>query len=469
MNENRLPVVYLHDMRRCGVVTLLLVAACAGPSTATPSTDTSSATSATSLPFSTTTSTTTPPWVNPDESPSQLVKVDPVSLDPLPGFDPIVIANGWGYSSPNGRWLVLEVWPTEWTRERVMIDVEGWEAKEIDYAFALIGVDDQGAVYGEQAMGRGNIIHRLSAGSDEWERLIDLDYPGYWLWTPMLVGGRLVGLYVGERPVLMVTELETGHRIETPVEGALVEATVVATLPDGSEVFESYMPGMVVGDERVLIVHAHEDVVTEVDLATGMAEKHQLTIETSIVDRFLAWLVPPAVAKGPSAGVTRHAAFSQDGATLYLSGYRDEVTVDSDGVTHETTTPMGVDVIDTETWTVTETIDLPVATVTLTPDGSTLLGSGYTGGGSSSDGYRFSGSGTYAFSTSDLDFSFIDQGFDWDTVVQFSRDGDHAYLSGWDHTGIEVLDLRSGEIVSRQTGEITLYGAAGVLSRWVGP
>lgn len=351
-----------------------------------------------------------------------------------------------------------------------MVDVERWEAKEIDYAFSLIGVDDQGAVYGEQAMGRGNIIHRLSAGSDEWERLVDLDYPGHWLWTPQLVGGRLVGLHIGERPVLMVTDLETGHRIETPVEGALVEETVVATLPDGSEVFENHMPAMVIGADRVLIVHGHEDVVTEVDLTTGKAEKHELTTETSFIDRFLAWLVPPAVAKGPSVGVTRHAALSPDGATLYLSGYRDEVTVDSDGVTHETTTPTGVEVIDTETWTVTETIDLPIATVTLSPDGATLLGSGYTGAGTSSGGHRFSGSGVYLISTRDLDFTHIDRGFEWDTVVQFSRDGDHAYLIGWDHTGvIEVLDLSSGQIVNRQTGELTLYGAAGVLSRWLGP
>lgn len=350
-----------------------------------------------------------------------------------------------------------------------MVDVEGWEAKEIDYAFSLIGVDDHGAVYGEQAMGRGNIIHRLSAGSDEWERLVDLDYPGYWLWTPRPVGGRLVGLHIGERPVLMVTDLETGNRIETPVEGVIAEATLIDTLPDGSELFESYMPAIVIGDDRALIVHAHEDVVTEVDLATGKVEKHELATETSIVDRFLAWLVPPAVAKGPSAGVTRHAALSPDGAILYVSGYHEEVTVDSDGVTHETTTPMGVEVVDTETWTVSETIDLPVATVTLSPDGSTLLGSGYSGAGTSSGGYLFKGSGVYLISTRDLDFSHIDQGSEWDTGVQFSRDGDHAYLS-WDHTGIvEVLDLTSGEIVNRQTGELTLYGAAGVLSRWPGP
>jgi hypothetical protein len=351
-----------------------------------------------------------------------------------------------------------------------MVDVDGWEAKEIDYAFSLIGVDDQGAVYGEQAMGRGNIIHRLSGGSDEWERLVDLDYPGHWWWTPQLVGDRLVGLHIGERPVLMVTDLETGNRIETPVEGALVEGTVVTTLPDGSEVVEYHSPAIVIGDERVFIVHAHENVVTEVDLATGTAEKHELATETSILDRFLAWLVPPAMAKGPSAGVTRHAVLSPDGATLYLSGYREEVTVDSDGVTHETTTPMGVEVIDTETWTVNETIDLPVATVTLSPDGATLLGSGYTGAGTSSGGYLFSGSGTYLISTRDLDFSHIDQGYEWDTDVQFSRDGDHAYLVGWDHTGvIEVLDLSSGQIVGRQTGELTLYGAAGVLSSWLGP
>jgi hypothetical protein len=125
------------------------------------------------------------------------------------------------------------------------------------------------------------------------------------------------------------------------------------------EIPEVDSPGVVWDDNRVLIVYADGPEVIEVDLETGAIENHMIEL-TSWWDRLLAFWMPTAYAKGPSLGTYSSAALSSDGRYLYISGNKQVIATAGDGSLIEEGEHLGVGIVDTETWQLVESPDLPI-------------------------------------------------------------------------------------------------------------
>jgi hypothetical protein len=438
-------------------LSLLLGSSCA-PTSSVPSNertvDTGAATSSTTstLPISTTTE---------PRSGFRFYKVDPSTLQPLPGFDPIHTGDTLGLASPNGRWLVLE----SWGEGRWLIDTESWEvASDFRPWGGLMEVRDDGTVYAAD-WDPVLEIRRFLPGAEDWEDVgmtLESD-PNLWSNPIFLHDHRLAargfseGIYVDDGDLTVnVIDITTGFWRQMPVPGAWTPGEPTGMFIDGYEITRYDDPAVVFTQEKAFVVHAHEDVVTEVDLSTGEVMGHQFGPKTSLLESLSAWFAPRAMAKGPAPGVRRTAVISHNGSKLYLSGYHTEV-VDEDGQVRETTVPLGVQVIDTRSWQVEETLDLPVGTLHLSPDGSMLLAAGYDE------------SEVFAISTDTYQVTRFDKaGHEWSTTIEFSADGSYAYLSH--EFRIEVLDLQRLEIVAetRSTRSLHVWGPAAVVSEWLG-
>ena len=418
--------------------------------------------------------TTAPPVSTTSSEPRsgfRFYKVDPGTLEPLPGFEPIHTGDTHGMASPNGRWLVLE----SWGKGRWLIDTHSFEvAADLRPWGSLTEVRDDGTFYSAD-WDPVLTIRRFPLGIGDWEEVVRLESEANLWSTPTFIDdhrlaarGFSEGIYVeGGEITVNVIDVSTGVWKQIPVPGAWVPGEPTGIVLDGFEVTTYHDPAVVFTEEKAFVVHGHEDVITEVDLNSGELARHSFAPKTSLVDSLLAWVVPPAAAKGPAPGVRRNAIVSRDGSKLYVSGYHTELVEVNDQI-QEKTRPLGVQVIDIESWEVEKTLDLPIGLVHLSPDGSTLLA---TGAGESvvSDGQRYDGSGVYAITTDSYEVTHFDtRSYDWDTGIDFSADGSYAYLSRGFR--IQVIDLERLAIVAetRSTRPLSIWGGAGVVSEWLG-
>jgi hypothetical protein len=356
--------------------------------------------------------------------------------------------------------LVLE----SWGEGRWRIDTESWEvASDFRPWGSLMEVRNDGTVYAAD-WDPLLVIRRFSPGAEDWEDVVSLESaPNLWN-TPVFIDeNRLVargfseGIYVESGDLTVnVIYLSTGVWKEIPVPGAWVPGEPTGMVLDGYEITRYHEPAVVFTREKAFVVHAHEDVISEVELGTGEVTRHLFAPKTSLLDALAAWFTPQAAAKGPAPGVRRTAVVSLDGSKLYLSGYHTEV-VEGNGQVGEKTVPLGLQVVNTQTWQVDETLDLPVGAVHLSPDDSMLLAAGYTE------------SAVFAISTDSYQVThFETAGNEWTTTIEFSADASYAYLN--DRHQIQVIDLQRLEIVSEfgSSAPLRVWGPAGVISEWLG-
>lgn len=381
-------------------------------------------------------------------------------MQPLPGTDPIYTGDTHGLTSPNGRWLALE----SWGEGRWLIDTRSWELASVFRPWgSLMELRNDGTVYAIE-WDPVLTIRRFALGAADWEEMLAVQQPlNYWSNPIFIDDHRLAvrgfseGIYVeGGDLTVNVIDLSTRAWKEIPVPGAWVPGEPTGMFIDGYEISRYDDPAVAFTPDKAFVVHAHEEVITEVDLNTGELNRHEFAAGTSLLDALLAWISPRVVAKGPAPGVRRTAVVSHDGSKLYVGGYRTEV-VSEDGQVRETTQPLGIIVIDTEKWQVEKTLDLPVGTVHLSPDGSMLLSAGYTD------------STVFAISTETHEVTrFETAGHEWTTTIDFSADGSFVYLN--DREQVRTLDLVRLEIVAETAASAPLqvWGAAGVVSEWLG-
>jgi hypothetical protein len=112
---------------------------------------------------------------------------------------------------------------------------------------------------------------------------------------------------------------------------------------------EAWIPGIAVdpSGNRAFVVGAAP--VAEVDLRTLAVSYHELRPPKSFLGRVLDWFVPAAAAKGPIAGPVRYVVWLGDGK-LAITGMDVDVVANQFGV-DVTTTPFGLKIVDTRTWT----------------------------------------------------------------------------------------------------------------------
>ncbi len=163
---------------------------------------------------------------------------------------------------------------------------------------------------------------------------------------------------------------------EAVTDVILDDLPLVADAPEG--VFVHHMLHPVVWDEprdRTLVVHAHEEVITTVSMATGEVEEVPLVRDQTLLGALLSWLVPTADAKGlPS--VQRQAVIS--GEHLFVAGSGITFEDREDGTHTYTITPSDLLRIDLDTLSIEESAQPGVAFVTASPNGGYLIGGGQT-------------------------------------------------------------------------------------------
>ena len=124
-------------------------------------------------------------------------------------------------------------------------------------------------------------------------------------------------------------------------------------------------PGLAIDpDGRRAFVVPASGPVAEVDLQTLEVSYHELD-PPSLLGRFLRWLQPSAQAKGLTEGPTRQAQWLGNGL-IAVSGADHSFVRSANGEEEDTSTPAGLRLIDTRTWT-TRMLDRGVSWFAATP------------------------------------------------------------------------------------------------------
>ncbi len=359
-----------------------------------------------------------------------------------------------------------------------LVDTDTWRVVDRSNEWGVpIAVTNGGTIYASSRASH-RIIERKPVESETWSAIGEIPQ-GYWVGELTPVGGDRfagpAGLVVGGAtedtlgPALLLTiDDEDGSMSTVPLPTVLTGWEETDVSYRGFQLFRSYRPAVAWAGDRAFVAHAHQDVVTEVDLATGTITDHPYRAQTFLLDLFVSWLTPKAQAKGPNPTTVRSIVATPDGSRLFISGYERNVS-SKDGALYEMTTLLGVQVVDTKTWRVVATLDLPVGRLTASPDGSTIFGTGSTRAGRVEGEYTFWGAGVYLIDPSTFDVIHFDQGSDWETRVDFSRDGRYAYFtystSASSLNQIDALDSVTWEVIESRAGiGLDLTGPAAALN-----
>lgn len=318
---------------------------------------------------STTASPPTTSTTQPVAAAGHLIKLDPLTLEPVPGLDPFpLMSDSWTMLSVDQSSLLRFEWD-----ERVqinygtVIDVEAWEQ---------IGRFELGPHTGrvvlESTLYAYDHVegHLLAVDVRTGEITTVATWPqGLWLWDDLhvLSNGRIAALGTASADTtdptpeysVFVYDPNSAATTEIPV-GEMERVNEHTGVFDGDyEIPDSNSPGVAWGRDRVYVVHADGPEVLEVDVEAGGARIHTPDLN-SWWDRLWATWIPAASAKGPSLGTYTSAALSPDGRHLYISGNRQVVETAADGSLIDTSEHMGLMVIDTETWEAIDTPDLTI-------------------------------------------------------------------------------------------------------------
>jgi hypothetical protein len=455
---------------------ILFVAACtdagAGPTAFTSSSQPRPTTTA----VATTTHRATTSTTDDDEHAS-LFRVNPVSLEPLPGFDPIPAGDTiWAASSPNGRWMALVTGhDSPNSRDLRLIDMANWEVvTDLHHPWYDVHLmTDDGVAYWLE----GSRLKGIRAGGASVET-IGINLPATFIArqvhfrseTQIAIFGTNQLNQRGDQLVELVTvDLTSGER--TLIELPDIPFGSIGEVTAGEYTFFIPITPVIVWDQardRALVVHGDGESVTEVGLADGTVRKHAIGAAASPMGRLLAWLAPPARAKGPNLGTDVYAELSRDGRFLYVAVQRGDIVLDEYTNWTVTSTATGLKKIETETWQVVGRLDAPISQIALSPDGAHLLGTGSTAAETNTS-YEYHSSGLFVIETRSLEMVEQIEPFATDQFhggFSFSQDSRYGYAETVivDRTRIDVIDLASGQILTTREGDVIhIVGELGLL------
>jgi hypothetical protein len=300
----------------------------------------------------------------------QLVRFDPVTLAPLPDGVPLAAHRaGWSFS-PGGRELVLGRNGTSCAKSADLRLVDVAEMR-------LLGDVRLGVSGPVHATAWTDSTHVLAVigpascgGAAQQTRLVGVDVESRRVVSKAWLRGTMLGLVrlPGEVVLLLRPSTRIGSATIAVVDenGAVRKKTLEGVpagrkLPNGRYVSESVEPGLAVdaAGGRAFVVAA-ENGVTEIDLRTLRADYRLLSERT--------------LAKSLD-GSERSALWLGNGL-LAVTG-SDSVSRRTDGHPDGGTTPLGLRIVDTRTWTF-RTLDPQVSSVRLA--GDVLLAQGSTYG-----------------------------------------------------------------------------------------
>jgi hypothetical protein len=389
-------------------------------------------------------------------------RVDPVSLDPLSAFEPIPMGDWLGEpkTSPDGRFLAAAVGDDSAENQLRLVDLQSWlpATSWATFPDLIVHVDDAGTVYFIMYYETPQLHFSVLDGTGS-TMIADLP-EGMSVWGADMIGEQIVlfGTRVpsadGGEGALVAT-VDVSSREVTEID--LPEVHVGPVEPVSQGPWASYLynsPSFTLdrAGKRVLVAHANESSVTEVDLATGQAMQHDLADATAT----------------PETGTRRWGAVSPDGRFLYVAS-RDVELIEDDDNWWVSTVPAGVAAIDTSSWQIVARTDADISDIYVSPAGDRLVASGYT---SEEFGSVQVSESTGLFMLDPTDLTVLlhypserpDQR--WGAVT-YSSAGAIAYAWTWlDTPRVHALELSTGKMLATAESLETLamVGPVGVLA-----
>jgi hypothetical protein len=172
--------------------------------------------------------------------------------------------------------------------------------------------------------------------------------------------------------------------------------------------------------------------------------------------------------KGPSLGTRRSLALSPDGATLFVGTYSGELVSEAGDDVTVLWSPRGVNALTTENGQVVQSWEIPASEVYLSPTGEYLVATGLSVEDRPSTSTQ-TPEGVFIINVATGEFlgHLMPEAFSWgdSTSVQFSRDGELAYLASYG-ARIDVVELKTGEASGTIMGAeyLTVFGESGLLA-----
>ena len=447
----------------------LLIAACSN-TTATTTTSQAPTTSAVLR-----TTTTKPPLVD-----GGLIPVEPATLIPLQGAQPILVADWFsGVVSPGRTFSAVRSLTTDNEQLRMsLVEVAtNTVLANVELPHGIWDdpvVTDDGVAYwlsGDQ----GLTLYQLGAGDDE-PGVLYTDFPSTFSSVDLNVldDGRLgvFGARFDEKPgglatlILIAADASTHEEIplENVIAGYSNEHDPDATI----QVFEFAGNATVWDDERdrFFLVEAARDLVTEVDLATNEVFEHPFFPPETFLNRLWTFITPVARAKGPVAGTAREGVLAPDGQRLFIATSITETEVE-DTSWETTRSPEDLMVLDLNTWSVS-VLDIAVDTLQASPNGLHLLAHGAEVTEGTTAGFEVRPSPVFVI---DMSLPEVLLGFQTSdesaAEIQFSSDGGLVYISTWsqDAVTIDILDLGLLQLTGAVSfRELSLIGETGYMA-----
>jgi len=404
-----------------------------------------------------------------DTERAAIYRVDPITLEPIAGFDPIPVGDwAWGISSKNGSWLALNLgYDNQNQSEMRLVDIDNWEVTttwwpSID---SPLHVTDNGTIY--VINGSPPNFHLSQMVPDETRPLVIADLPPQLQWYELHIHDELAMIFGLNSPegdnrgeaVIVTVDLTTGTVVQIPLPG--VELGWIAEFDIGEDfplVADAY-PAVIWDDDRsrILIVNANQNLVTEVIPTTGEITEHRFRSEMA---------EPTPIGDGAFTNRRRNAQLGRDGRSLYVATAVQEFEAIDTGWSEQWTSA-GIEAIDTESWEVVDRLDAPISEIYLSSAGDRFLATGQSYNNSASI-YVSESSGLYVIDAVDLEVIAhhgADQVDQYYGGISFSPGMRIGYVHAWDQlTIINVVSLETGQIVHTRTGlEFQLFADAEVL------
>jgi hypothetical protein len=284
-----------------------------------------------------------------------LVRIDPQSLQPLPGRGIRVGSGGCAPRLGGTACWTLPPWTISPDGQRLAIArnaTSSLQLVDVDRMRVTATVRLNGGAIGALAWlvpGRVVAVQELSG---ERQRLLTIDLVKQRVTARRALGGSVQQLArTTEELVLLLAPPETigPARIAIADRGGAVRVVRLDRILAGSKLLgtgsehevESQLPGLAVDphSRRAFVVDQH--AAAEIDLESGTVSYHTLVRRASLLSRLWNWLLPAAAAKQAS-GYGREARWL-DGNLLAMSGSDTE---------QGQMQPAGLLVVDTRDWSV---------------------------------------------------------------------------------------------------------------------
>jgi hypothetical protein len=318
---------------------------------------------------------------------------------------------------------------------------------------------------------------RTGVGTEVPEIVVDLpsqfstwDLPRQW-GGRILLAGQTFDSTSGQGTLSIIgVDQSTGVTAEVALPEARIGATELADLGDDrTGIIDSY-PALAWDEDndRLVVVHATEDVVTELDLRTWETTPHRFgpgsddhagdPIAQHEMNSSDLW-----------TSTRRTAALGSGGAVMYVAGLIGEFAERDDSPV-SIMRPSGIMAVDTRTWEIVDRLDAPISDLFISPDGHRLIGTGYSQESTTSR-YLSESSGLYVIDPIDLEVIVHhppDRAEQYFGAVSYSRDRSLAYVTSYSTVDIvDVIDLDSGAIVGNRRS-IQVFGEVATVAEVTG-